>query len=204
MNLTSAELRKLGVPLVLTLALLAAGTALLGWMKRELVRSNAPLAAAKTERIQSRERLARISDEEREVKERMEVYQQLDQAGILGEEHRLEWADAIARIRTTRELLDLRYRIEPQKPLVSVPGKPDNVDFFASTMKVDIALLHEGDLFAFLRDLRDSGNQYTAVQRCNLVRSGASQATLLSLAPRLRAQCEIHLITIIDRAAKPS
>lgn len=209
MNLTSAELRKLVVPLVLTLALLAAGTALLGWMKRELVRSNAQLAAAKTERNQSRGRLARISDEEREVKERMEVYQQLDQAGILGEEHRLEWADAIAHIRTTRELLDLRYRIEPQKPLVSVPGKndrkePANVDFFASTMKVDIALLHEGDLFAFLRDLRDSGNQYTAVQRCNLMRSGASQATLLSLAPRLRAQCEIHLITIIDRAAKPS
>jgi hypothetical protein len=204
MNLTSAELRKLVVPLVLTLALLAAGTALLGWMKRELVRSNAQLAAAKTERNQSRGRLARISDEEREVKERMEVYQQLDQAGILGEEHRLEWADAIAHIRTTRELLDLRYRIEPQKPLVSVPGKPANVDFFASTMKVDIALLHEGDLLAFLRDLRDSGNQYTAVQRCNLVRSGASQATLLSLAPHLRAQCEIHLITIIDRAAKPS
>ncbi len=204
MNLTSAELRKLVVPLVLTLALLAAGTALLGWMKRELVRSNAQLAAAKTERNQSRGRLARISDEEREVKERMEVYQQLDQAGILGEEHRLEWADAIAHIRTTRELLDLRYRIEPQKPLVSVPGKPANVDFFASTMKVDIALLHEGDLLAFLRDLRDSGNQYTAVQRCSLVRSGASQGTLLSLAPRLRAQCEIHLITIIDRAAKPS
>jgi hypothetical protein len=118
-------------------------------------------------------------------------------------ERRLEWADAIARIRTSRELLDLRYRIEPQRPLVSVPGKPANVDFYSSAMKVEIALLHEGDLFAFLGDLRDSGNQYTSVQRCNLTRSGSAPAAA-SLAPRLRAQCEINFITIIDRAAKPS
>jgi hypothetical protein len=204
MTLTPAELRKLGLPLALALALLAVGAALVWWMNGELVRSGPQLAAATAERNQSRERLARISEEEREVKDKIEVYQQLGQAGILGEERRLEWADAIARIRGSRELLELRYRIEPQKPLVSVPGKPANVDFYASAMKLDLALLHEGDLIAFLGDLRDSGNQYTAVQRCNLVRSGVSPAAGPSLAPRLRAQCEVHLITIVDRAAKPS
>ena len=30
-------------------------------------------------------------------------------------------------------------------------------------MKVSIALLHEGDLLTFLRDLRDSGNAYYSV-----------------------------------------
>ena len=204
MNLTAAELRKLGIPLAVALVLLTAGAALVGWMNREFVRSSPQLAAATTERIQAHERLARISDEEREVKEKMEIYRQLGQAGILGEERRLEWADAIARIRTSRELLDLRYRIEPQKPLVSVPGKPANVDFYASVMKVELALLHEGDLLAFLDDLREAGNQYTSVQRCNLTRSGLAPPAVASLAPRLRAQCEIQLITIVDRAAKPS
>lgn len=203
MNLTAAELRKIGIALAVALVLLAAGAAPVWWMNREFARSSPALAAARTERNQARDRLARISDEEREVKEKIAIYQQLGQVGILGEERRLEWADAIARIRTSRELLDLRYRIEPQKQLVSVPGKPTNVDFYSSTMKVDIALLHEGDLLEFLRDLRDSGNQYTSVQRCDLDRSG-SPPSGPSLAPRLRAQCEIHLITIIDRAAKPS
>jgi hypothetical protein len=204
MTLTSAEMRTLAVPLAVALALFAAGAALVWWMNREFARSSPQLAASTTERNQARERLARISDEEREVKEKIVIYQQLGQAGILGEERRLEWADAIARIRTSRELLDLRYRIEPQRPLVSVPGKPANVDFYSSAMKVEIALLHEGDLLAFLGDLRDSGNQYTSVQHCNLTRSGLAPPAGPSLAPRLRAQCEINLITIVDRAAKPS
>ena len=204
MNLTAAEIKRLGLQLVLALVLLAAGAALIWWTNGVLVQSNAQLKTTRSERAQSRERLARISDEEREVKEKMEIYQRLGRAGILGEERRLEWADAIARIRTSRELLDLRYRIEPQRPLVSVPGKPANVDFYSSTMKVEIALLHEGDLLAFLDDLREAGNQYTSVQRCNVARTGDSTSTAPTLAPRLRAQCEIQLITIVDRAAKPS
>ena len=134
MTLSGAEMRKLVVPLVLALVLLAAGAALIWWMKGALTQSKLRLAAALTERNQSRERLARISDEEREVKEKMEIYQRLARAGVLGEERRLEWADAITRIRTSRELLDLRYRIDPQKSIASVPGKPANVDFFASSM----------------------------------------------------------------------
>ena len=204
MNLTLAEARKLGVPLVAALILLIAGAALIWWAKGELLQSKARLAAIAIERAQSRDRLGRISDEEREVKDKIQIYQRLAKAGILGEERRLEWADAIARVRTARELLDLRYRIEPQRSLVSVPGKPAGVDIYSSTMKVDVALLHEGDLLSFLRDLRESGNQYTSVQRCNVTRSGVSPAAGPSLAPRLRAQCEIHLITIVDRAAKRS
>ena len=204
MTLSTAELRKLGGPLAAALLLLAAGAVLVWWMNREFVRSMPQLAVAKIASNQSRERLARISDEEREVKEKMQFYQRLGQAGILGEERRLEWADAIARIRTSRELLDLRYRIEPQKLLLSVAGKPAGVDFYVSTMKLELALLHEGDLLAMLADLRESGNQYTSVQRCTLTRSGLSPATAPSLASRLRAQCEVNLITIIDRAAKSS
>lgn len=202
MNLTLAEARKLGVPLVAALILLIAGAALIWWSKRALLEATAQLARTNTERSQSRERLARISEEEREVKNKMEIYQRLNQARILGEERRLEWADAIARIRTARELPDLRYRIEPQKSLLSLPGKPAGIDFYSSALKVDVALLHEGDLLAFLGDLRESGNQYTSVQRCTMTRSGVSAAAGPSLAARLRAQCEIHLITIVDRAAK--
>ncbi|MBI3373463.1 MAG: hypothetical protein HY017_17185 [Betaproteobacteria bacterium] len=203
MNLSGAELRKLMVPSILALALFASGGGLIWWVKGALTQSAAQLAAARTERNQSRERLARISDEEREVKEKIEIYRRLAAAGIFGEERRLEWADAITRIRTGRELLDLRYQISPRKPIASLPGKPASVDFFASAMRVELALLHEGDLFGFLADLRDARNQYTSVQHCAIARTGIA-STVPSLAPRLRAQCEINLITIIDRAAKAS
>ena len=106
------------------------------------------------------------------MNEKLDVYQRLKQLNILGEERRLEWADAITRIRTQRELLDLRYRVDRQRLLASVPGKPANVDFFASTMRVELALLHEEDLLRFLADLRDSGNAYYAVRNCALTRTG--------------------------------
>ncbi|MGH8673995.1 MAG: hypothetical protein ACREVG_06770, partial [Burkholderiales bacterium] len=129
------------------------------------------------------------------------VYLRLKSLRILGDEQRLEWADAMTRIRTARELLDLRYTVARQRLLVSAPGKPASVDFFASTMKVEVALLHEGDLLGFLRDLRDSGNAYYSVKRCAMTRTGQAP-TGTSIVPRLRADCDIDLITILDRAAK--
>jgi hypothetical protein len=83
----------------------------------------------------------------------------------------------------------------------SLPGKPAGVEFYASTMRVDLALLHEEDLLRFLADLRASGNAYYAVRRCAMTRSGAAAAAL-NITPRLRGDCTIDLITIVDRAAK--
>ena len=201
MSFSAEELKKLAAPLALLAALLAAGAGLLYWLQQEQRASHQQLAAAREARNQARDRLTRIAEEEREVSAKLEVYRRLKSLHILGEEQRLEWADAMTRIRTSRELLDLRYSVGRQQAIASVPGKPANVDFYASTMKVSIALLHEGDLLAFLRDLRESGNAFYSVKRCTIARTGIA-ATGTSIVPRLRAECDIDLITIMDRAAK--
>jgi hypothetical protein len=199
--LTREELRRLALPALIAVLLVGAGGASIWSGDAALARANRALAGTQAERQQAAERLARISEEEREVSEKLDVYRRLQALNILGEERRLEWADAIARIRTQRELLDLSYRVDRQKLLRSAAGKPRNVDLFASTMRVQLALLHEGDLVRFLGDLRDSGNAYYAVRRCALTRTGQA-ATGTSITPRLRADCEIDLVTMIDRAAK--
>ena len=201
MKFTPEELRQLGLPALIAVVLLAAGGGLIWGADATLHAASQQAAAAQAERRQATERLARISEEEREVIEKLGVYKRLKQLNILGEERRLEWADAITRIRTQRELLDLSYRVDRQRLLASAPGKPANVDFFASTMRVQLALLHEEDLLRFLGDLRDSGNAYYAVRRCSLTRTGQPPAGV-QISPRLRGECEIDLITIIDRAAK--
>jgi hypothetical protein len=200
-NFTRAELQQLGLPLVIAILLVVAGSGLIWSANQSLDVAKRELAVAQAERRQNVERLARIAEEEREVKEKLDVYQQLQRLNILGDERRLEWADAVTRIRAERELLDVRYRVERQKLLSSVLGKPGSVDFYVSTMKVDLALLHEEDLLRFLTDLRNSGYAYYAVQRCAVTRTGQA-ATGASITPRLRADCDIDLITIIDRAAK--
>jgi hypothetical protein len=201
MRLTRDEAKQLAGPVALATALTIGGAALV-WSAGEALHSaKRNFAAVQAERRQSTERLARIAEEEREVKEKIDLYQRLKQLHILGEEQRLEWADAIARIRKERELLDLRYTVERKRLLTSVAGKPGNVDFYASAMKVDLALLHEEDLLRFLADLRESGNAYYAVKRCGLTRTGQAVSGV-GMTPRLRADCEIDLITIVDPAKK--
>jgi hypothetical protein len=199
MRFTPEELRSLALPGLIALVLVLAGLGIVWGADAALLAANRRSAAADAARAQALERLARISEEEREVKEKLDVYKQLQGLHILGEERRLEWADAITRIRTQRELLDISYRIEPQKLIHTAPGKPANVEFLSSTMRVQLALLHEEDLLRFLADLRASGNAYYAVRSCAVTRvqpgSGAIQ-------PRLRAECQIDLVTINDRAAK--
>lgn len=201
MNFTATEARKLALPLLLCLLLLGGGAMLIAQVQSVLARDHRELAGAQRHRAEANQRLARIAEEEREVNEKLALYRRLKALHIIGPERRLEWADTMAHIRTSRELLDLRYQVERQQLLVSVPGKPANVDFYSSTMKVDLALLHEGDLLGFLKDLRDSGNAYYSIRRCDISRTGQAP-TGISIVPRLHASCDIDLITILDRAAK--
>jgi hypothetical protein len=200
-SLTNEELKRLAAPLLVAIALLAAGAALVWWSDASLKQARRGLAAAQEQRKQDTARLARIAEEEREVKANLALYNQLRALHVLGEERRLEWADAIARIRAQRELLDLRYRVERQRLLSAIPGHPENVEFYASTMQVDLQLLHEEDLLRFLGDLRASGNAYYSVKQCAIQRTGVA-ANGTTISPRLRANCLIDLITVVDKAAK--
>lgn len=199
--LTREDLRKLALPALAAIVLVAVGLWLISAASQQRVRAQAQFAAAQADRRQTADRLARIAEEEREVSQKLDVYKQLKRLNILGEERRLEWADAITRIRAQRELLDLTYRVDRQRLLKSLPGKPASVDFYASAMTVSLDLLHEDDLLRFLSDLRESGNAYYSVRSCELRRTGQA-ATGTTITPRLRAGCEIDLITVFDRGAK--
>ncbi|HUQ24058.1 MAG TPA: hypothetical protein VM140_00210 [Burkholderiales bacterium] len=201
MTFSREELKRLALPLLIAIGLIVVGLGINYSAGEGLRIAQGRLATAQTQRKENAERLARIAEEEREVSQKIDVYKQLKSLNILGEERRLEWADAINRIRVQRELLDVRYRVERQKLIVSAAGKPAPVDFFASTMRVDLQLLHEEDLLRFLADLRSSGNAYYAVRKCILTRTGQAVGGT-TMTPRLSAQCDIDLITIVDRAAK--
>lgn len=179
---------------VALLVLLACGAGLVWLASQALARENRALASAQAELRRGIDRLARVAQDEREVREHIELYQQLQDLRILGDERRLEWVEALTRIRNERALAELRYQVERQKVLKSLPGKP-TLELRSSTMKVELALLHEGDLIDFLRDLRASGHAYYAVRQCSIARL-ADLAPAPSVAPRLRAACQIDLITL--------
>lgn len=192
--------RPLAVPAVAFVMLLAAGLALLWTARHTLAQQHRKLAAAQAERRHVAERVLRIVHEEREVRDHVELYQRLKDLRILGSERRLEWVEALTRIRAERELLDLRYQVERQKVLKTLPGSPAGLELRSSSMSVELALLHEGDLLRFLDDLRNSGNAYYSVRHCTITRAGSAPSTG-SIAPRLRGVCQIDLITLSEGKA---
>ena len=175
--------------------LFAASVALAWAAHRALARENRALAAAQIERRQGAERLARVAQEAREARDHLELHQRLRDLRIVGEERRIEWIEALGRIRSGRELPELRYQVERQKVLKTLPGNPA-LDLRSSSMKVELALVHEGDLLGFLEDLRASGNAYYSVRQCSIMR--IADAAVAPLAPRLRAACQIDLITLAE------
>ena len=189
--------RPLVVPAVVFVLLLAAGVALLWTSRHSLTQQHRRLAAAQVDRRHVAERLLRIAHEEREVRDHVELYQRLKDLRILGEERRLDWIEALTRIRAEHGLLDLRYQVERQKVLKTLPGSPAGLDLRASSMTVELALLHEGDLLRFLADLRASGSAYYSVRQCTITRTAPAPSTE-SIAPRLRGVCQIDLITLSE------
>lgn len=202
MKLPPKSGRHLVLPGLIALALIAAGLAAVMATQGMLAQAHGELSQAKSAREQAQARLARATDEERDIREKLVDYRKLLDRGFIGEEQRLDWIDRIAAIKSARKLFDVKYTIEPRRP-VDYPGLSGkgNVEFLASPMKLDMQLLHEEDLFRFIGDLRGALSAYVFVKACNVDRADRGLSDR-GVAPRLHANCEIDLVTIRDRQAK--
>lgn len=143
-------------------------------------------------RAEIQSKLANAQNEEQELREKFARYQNIETRGYIGGERRLDWVEQIRKIKTNRKLLDIQYELEPQKVLES---NSSGYDFMASTMKLQMQLLHEEDLLNFLADLRDSIRAYTSVKSCSVVRR-----SIPGNPAQLMADCTIDWITLREKS----
>ena len=203
MNIERDDLKRLRMPLAAAIVLLALGAACLITSGYFLDAAKAAQGATKQSRVAAQERVSRVSEEEREIRDNLVYYEQMRQRGVVGEQSRLDWIESIARIKNERKLFEIKYNFEAQKPL-DYPGlvATAGAEFVVSRLKLDMLLLHEGDLLNFLADLQASIKAHVSVRSCNVIRverGAAPSAT--SLQPRLRAECQVDLVSV--RGIKP-
>ena len=118
----------------------------------------------------------------------------LRQRGLIGEENRLAWIDAIRRSQEQRKLLPISYEISPQQALqVPLPMVMGQYHLRGSHMRLRMDLLHEMDLLNLFDDLRQAG--YFAVQDCTLKRQAAAGGAS-GAPPTLGAECELLWLTL--------
>ena len=204
MNVTRDELKSLRMPLAVAIGLLALGTAGLIASGYYLGEARTAQDATRLSRVAAQERVLRVAEEERGIRDDLVYYEQMRQRGIVGEQSRLDWIESIARIKNDRKLFEIRYNFDAQRA-IDYPGlvATSAADFVVSRLKLDMLLLHEGDLLNFLADLQAGIKAHVSVRKCTVTRierGAAPGATTVQ--PRLRAECQVDLISV--RGVKPA
>lgn len=203
MQISKETLRRLGGPAAIAIAMLAIGVAALVATSHYADRAATEYGSARADRAAIQTRLAQATDEEREIQRRLLDYQQLRQRGVLGDERRLDWVETIRKIKAERGIYEIKYTIEPRRP-VDYPGlkQEPGVELLMSRVKLEAAVLHEGDLVSLLNDIRARVAPIVVVRSCALQRTDRSRS-LEGSGPRLRSECAIDFVTIRDAKEVP-
>lgn len=154
------------------------------------------------ERDEIRTRLGRAQDEAEEIRLKISRYRELVERNYIGQEHRLEWVERIAQIKAARQLIGVRYELGPQKPVDPrvLPGVQPmgGYEFMASTMNLQMQLLHEEDLLNFLADLQSGIHAFLHVRNCSIERIRRGGADRGPVA-QLHASCVIDWVTLREK-----
>ena len=134
------------------------------------------------------------------------LYQQLITRGFIGEERRIEWVDDLRTIHQQNKLFGINYSIgaqEQYKPDFTLNTGPFTLH--RSTMKIELSMLHEGDLLTMIDALLARDATPFMLRECVITR--LTDFAKNKLAPNLLADCELDWITICEpqpAGAKPS
>jgi hypothetical protein len=165
------------------------------WLRTEDQRARAAAAA----RDQMRGTLLRAHQEQTEIRQKIARFHQLAQTGVLGEERRLDWIERIKEIESARRLSEVRFEMSPRRPIdpAFAPGPSGSFEFYASSMRLEMTLLHEGDLIGLIEDLRGSVGALLRPRQCLIERLPGAEPRPAEA--QLRAACTIDWITIREQ-----
>ena len=150
-----------------------------------------------------RARYRAIDEQMRLVEARLPEFRALEAAGIIGEEQRLTWIEALQDVAARVGLPSLRYRIEPRTSYEAGLGLDAGVYRpFSSVVRVEAGLLHEGDFERLMHGLAMRRAGLYRIERCDLRRAGPS-FVMRAGAVNLAAECDLRWITLAQNGAPP-
>lgn len=190
-----ADLKTLQGPALVLLAVVLAGCAAVYYTSDVLQQAQRELARQEQALKEARNRLYQ-SGEEREIISRyLDRYLQLQRAGFIGEEQRINWLDGLRVANQRAELFGVDYQISEQRAYVHARDlEPGQLTLHQSVMKVKFGLLHEGDLMQFFGTLARSGAGVFHIDQCTVRRLEAASA--IRYQPNLGAECDLSWITL--------
>jgi hypothetical protein len=196
MNLSIRDIPSLGRPLLVLAACLVLCGAAIAYSGTLVKRAQAGLKSSRDQLFDARERVRRSGEERDIILRYVGPYRELEQRGVLGDEQRLSWVDALRAANADAQLYGVDFELGVQQaysftPEVQAGGLPVQ----QSVMKLRFGVLHEDDLLTFFRALDAHTPSVFAVNQCTMQRIGSNPGRPINQ-PTLRAECEVAWITI--------
>lgn len=195
MKLTRADWKKLQSSALVFAGALLVMMAIVYYAQHKKTASMQALEKQKILLSQASNRYKSSGSEKASIIQYLPQYQRLITQGVVGEERRLAWVDAVRNIHKNEKLFSIKYSIgaqEQYKPAFSLNAGQFKIT--RSLMKLELAMLHEGDLLTLLSGLSIQQSAPFIVRQCEILRLNVSIGS--SLSPNMQAKCELDWITI--------
>jgi hypothetical protein len=199
MKLDAKDFKRLqwAIAFLVIMALMGGGSV---WTTQQLKKSSdKAFQEATAARRDMQTKLARASEEQQELRDKISRFQALKDSGYIGPEQRLDWIEAIARIKAARRIIKLDYEFSPQRladpSLLPGGASAGGFEVMSSQMQLQLQLLHEDELLTFLAELRDSVQAVVKVRSCAIERAAPGNTGRGNIA-QLKADCTLEWITL--------
>lgn len=200
MKFNPQDLRKLRYPLIGFAIVLILMTLTVGYVEQRKNMMRQAVQKQQNQLNQARQRYQSSGLEKETIIQYLPLYQQLISRGFVGEERRIEWVDNLRTIQQQHKLFGINYSISTQEAY-----KPEfalNVGSFGayrSTMKLELFMLHEGDLLTMIEAMDAERTTPFILRECEITRLAANNVDRLT--PNLVAKCELDWLTIHEPQA---
>lgn len=153
----------------------------------------------------ARNRLAAASEDRENMGIYAHEYGALIESRAIGDDQRLDWMEGMEKIRQKNLVTGFSYTIAPQRIYTSLsPVDSGNFDIRYSEMKLQIDLLHEGQLPDFFNALRSEIKGWYQLEGCVLQRAAAAvnnDGSIANATAHLKAECSGGWVTLKNRDA---
>lgn len=190
--------RKNGMPYIRKAAIAFAasllfGGALVSAVRLVLLQVRPETAAAQERQIAARERLTQAETERIEIRDFQPRFEQLRTRGFVGPENRLAMVEAIQAIQKSRSLMPVTFAFAPQQIVAIDPSLlAPPLELHATSVRLQMDMLHEMDLVNFLSDLKARG--FFSTKECLL--TSLPDAAPGSDAAHLSADCTLYWMSV--------
>ncbi|HQN65110.1 MAG TPA: hypothetical protein PLR90_04695 [Methylophilus sp.] len=198
MTLTPHDWRRLRFPIIgLGLALVLIGI-LVSFADRYRIEHESAMQAQQNLLNQARQKYQSSGMERDAIVQYLPIYNQLLADGFIGEERRIEWIEILRQIHAQHKLFSIDYKISLQENYSpAFLGNLGNFTLHRSVMRLDLEMLHEGDLLTLLDELRAQPTPFI-VRDCEMKQISGMPINPNNFKANLKATCEIDWLTLRD------